>query len=96
LFRKARKVLIEQSYLQTLVESAAKSTEAPIRFTEREKLVLRHVLRGLSNKEIAVNLAVTESAVKASLQQLFAKTGVRTRSQLVRVALEQLRPELLT
>jgi DNA-binding CsgD family transcriptional regulator len=29
--------------------------------------------------------------VKASLQQLFAKTGVRTRSQLVRIALEQFR-----
>jgi len=27
--------------------------------------------------------------VKATLQQLFAKTGVRTRSQLVRIALEQ-------
>jgi len=31
---------------------------------------------------------VSESSVKASLQQLFEKTGVRTRSQLVRVALE--------
>jgi len=29
------------------------------------------------------------------LQQLFSKTGVRTRSQLVRVALEQYRRELL-
>jgi DNA-binding CsgD family transcriptional regulator len=30
-----------------------------------------------------------ESSVKATLQQLFFKTGVRTRSQLVRIALEQ-------
>ena len=28
------------------------------------------------------------SAIKATLQQLFEKTGVRTRSQLVRIALE--------
>ncbi|MBL9081411.1 MAG: ribbon-helix-helix protein, CopG family, partial [Planctomycetales bacterium] len=40
-------------------------------------------------KEIAAELGISESAAKASLQQLFAKTGVRTRSQLVRVALEQ-------
>jgi hypothetical protein len=30
-----------------------------------------------------------ESSVKAALQQLFQKTGVRTRSQLVRIALEE-------
>jgi two-component system nitrate/nitrite response regulator NarL len=37
---------------------------------------------------------VSESAVKNTIQQLFAKTGVRTRSQLVRVALEQYRNAL--
>jgi putative ABC transport system permease protein len=40
-------------------------------------------------KEIGVRLAVSESSVKAALQQLFQKTGVRTRSQLVRVVLEE-------
>jgi two-component system, NarL family, nitrate/nitrite response regulator NarL len=37
---------------------------------------------------------VSESSVKATLQQLFEKTGVRTRSQLVRVALEQYKDQL--
>jgi DNA-binding CsgD family transcriptional regulator len=32
---------------------------------------------------------VSEALVKATLQQLFDKNGVRTRSQLVRIALEQ-------
>jgi two-component system nitrate/nitrite response regulator NarL len=36
-------------------------------------------------------MEVSESTVKNALQQLFAKTNVRTRSQLVRVALEQYR-----
>jgi two-component system nitrate/nitrite response regulator NarL len=48
----------------------------------------------LANKQIADRLQISETAVKASLQQLFAKTGVRTRSQLVRVALEQYRDQL--
>ncbi|HEX7423836.1 MAG TPA: response regulator transcription factor [Terriglobales bacterium] len=56
--------------------------------TEREQQVLRGIFEGLSNKEIGAQLGVTDGAVKATLQQLFQKTGVRTRSQLVRIALE--------
>ena len=65
------------------------------RFTDRDRQVLRGVFEGLANKELAERLHVSESAIKASLQQLFSKTGVRTRSQLVRVALEHYRRELL-
>lgn len=57
----------------------------------RELDVLRLVVQGLSNKEIASSLSISESAVKNTLQQLFGKTEVRTRSQLVRVALERYR-----
>jgi two-component system, NarL family, nitrate/nitrite response regulator NarL len=57
--------------------------------TVREHQVLQGVFEGLTNKEIATQLKATESAVKATLQQLFHKTGVRTRSQLVRIALER-------
>ncbi len=68
--------------------------EAKAPLTERERDVLHGVLEGLANKEIAARLAVSESSVKAALQQLFHKTGVRTRSQLVRIALEQYRDQL--
>ena len=59
------------------------------KFNERQRKVLRFVLEGLSNKEIASQLNVSESAIKAVIQQLFAKMRVRNRSQLVRAALEQ-------
>jgi len=42
----------------------------------------------LSNNEIGNRLNITESSVKAVLQKLFEKTGVRSRSQLVRYAIE--------
>jgi PAS domain S-box-containing protein len=58
---------------------------------DRETEVLRFLVQGLANKEIASRMEVSESTVKNALQQLFAKTNVRTRSQLVRVALEQYR-----
>ena len=57
----------------------------------REAEVLRGVVQGLSNKEIAARMDISESTVKNTLQQLFAKSEVRTRSQLVRVALEYYR-----
>lgn len=82
------KVFIEQRYLQSLVESAARKPSRPA-LTARESEVMRLLFEGCTNKEIGVELKISESAVKACLQALFAKTGVRTRSQLVRVALEQ-------
>jgi len=57
-------------------------------FTQRERAVLKGVFEGFTNKEIAGQLDISEGSVKAVLQQLFDKTGVRTRSQLVRIALE--------
>jgi PAS domain S-box-containing protein len=57
----------------------------------RESEVLKLLVQGMTNKEIAARLNVSESVVKNTLQQLFAKTEVRTRSQLVRVALERYR-----
>jgi len=42
----------------------------------------------LINRKIGDNMGLTESSVKNVVQQLFRKAGVKTRSQLVRVALE--------
>jgi DNA-binding NarL/FixJ family response regulator len=56
--------------------------------TEREEKVLNGVLQGTTNRKIAEELGVSEGSVKAAVQQLFRESGVRTRSQLVRVALE--------
>jgi DNA-binding NarL/FixJ family response regulator len=83
---------LRQHHLQLLVAALRRpKQEAPGAFTERERQVLRYVLEGLVNKQIAQRLGVTESSVKATMQQLFRKTGVHTRSQLVRIALEDLR-----
>jgi DNA-binding NarL/FixJ family response regulator len=62
----------------------------------RERAVLKGVFEGLTNKEIAGRLQISESSVKAVMQQLFYKTGVRTRSQLVRIALEHHSQDWLT
>jgi two-component system nitrate/nitrite response regulator NarL len=92
----AGKVWLDQRQLQTALNSevAIPGETHSRRFTERERQVLSHVFAGLANKEIAAQIGVSESSVKATLQQLFSKTGVRTRSQLVRIVLEQHRDQL--
>jgi PAS domain S-box-containing protein len=80
-------------------EQAAPSGSIPAESNDRERAplntreleALRLVVQGLANKEIASHMEISESAVKNTLQQLFAKTEVRTRGQLVRVALERYR-----
>jgi two-component system, NarL family, nitrate/nitrite response regulator NarL len=85
--------------VRSLVSGVSEKSETPSPgqiLTPREKAVLKAVFEGLTNKEIAGNLQISESSVKAVLQQLFDKTGVRTRSQLVRIAIEQHAGDWLT
>jgi acyl-CoA synthetase (AMP-forming)/AMP-acid ligase II len=69
-------------------------TDSVTNLSRREQEVLDSLLENLSNKEIAWRLQISESYVKAILQSLFQKTGVRTRGQLVRVAVEQYEDQL--
>jgi two-component system, NarL family, nitrate/nitrite response regulator NarL len=92
----AGKVWLDQEQLQSALktESAIQQSSATRRFTEREQQVLSFVFEGLANKEIAARIGVSEGSVKSTLQQLFSKTGVRTRSQLVRIVLEHYRDQI--
>ena len=63
--------------------------------TAREAQVLQLLMRRLTNKEIAALLQSSKTSVKASIQELFTKAGVRTRNQLVRVAIERYSSEWL-
>ena len=76
---------------EAAVSAVANGQGDPAPLSGRETEVLRLLVQGLANKQIAAQRGMSESAVKNTIQQLFAKTGVRTRSQLVRVALEQYR-----
>lgn len=92
----AGKVWLDQEQLQTALRTDAETAPGhrARTFTEREQQVLSCVFEGLANKEIASRIGVSESSVKATLQQLFSKTGVRTRSQLVRIVLERHRDQI--
>jgi PAS domain S-box-containing protein len=86
-------IIADVSEEQTVQAGGVESLDQQERpsLSTRELDVLRLVVQGLSNKEIAARMTISESGVKNTLQQLFGKTSVRTRSQLVRVALERYR-----
>ena len=86
-------VWLDQRVIQSLADQLLNHLPARPRrsgntLTDREQQVLLGVLGGLTNRKIGDRIGVSEGAVKASLQQLFSRTGVRRRSQLVRMALE--------
>src|SRR5262249_20900230 len=86
---------LENEYLTPLFRSVDRSIlSSRPKLTERDLAVLRAIFQGLSNKDIAARLTISEGAVKSSIQVLFEKLGARTRAQLVRVALEQYREHL--
>jgi len=86
---------LEKEYLTSVFQSLDRTRQhGRPALTERDKTVLRYIFKGLTNKDIGERLQISEGAVKASLRQLFDKLGVRTRAQLVKVALEKYRDQL--
>src|SRR6185312_615149 len=86
---------LESSYLGSLFRTVERTREAKgPNLTGRDRTVLRSLLKGLTNREIAERLEISEGAVKASLRHVCRKLGVRTRSQLVKVTLEQFKDQL--
>jgi DNA-binding NarL/FixJ family response regulator len=85
---------LDRSFAHTAEKLDQERPDAGPLFNDRQRRVLRAVLEGLSNKEIAWRLQISESYVKAIIQSLFQKTGVRTRGQLVRVVFEQYEDQL--
>ena len=88
----AGEMWLDSGAIRSLIAGSEQRTEteqAAHFLTGRQRKVLRGILNGLTNKEIASNLQVSETSIKSVIQELFHKAGVRTRSQLVRVAIEK-------
>lgn len=88
-------VQMEASYLKPIINSMDSFGQPTrVKLTDRDRLMLRALFQGLANKEIAGRLQISEGAVKASLRLLFQKFKVQSRSQLVRIALEEYKDQL--
>jgi len=72
----------DRSALREQVQAALYGDGEP-RLTDRELEVLRALAEGMGNKHIGARLGISPSTVKYHLQAIFAKLGVRTRSEAV-------------
>jgi two-component system, NarL family, nitrate/nitrite response regulator NarL len=84
--QKVVQLLVGQLMDQYPQQLEASTSGKPL--NDRERNVLLGILGGLTNRGIGDNMGLSESAVKNVVQRLFGRAGVKTRSQLVRVALE--------
>jgi two-component system nitrate/nitrite response regulator NarL len=86
LFKRIRETRSAPGRRRETVSCCGETNEPKL--TPRQVDVLRRVCSGRSNKQAAADLGISENTIKTFVQQLFAKTGVRTRSQLVRIGME--------
>ena len=79
---------IEDSIREVLATAprAAAAARAS-RLSRRELNVLHHVAGGLSNKQVALRLGISEWTVRNHLSRIFGKLGVVTRTEAVVIAL---------
>ena len=71
--------LSPQASAYLMREVQAEKTAEPL--TERETEVLRLLVRGQSNKEIARDLQIAEDTVKTHVKHILSKLGVQSRTQ---------------
>jgi two-component system NarL family response regulator len=57
--------------------------------TARELDVLKAIVAGRSNKEIASDLSITEATVKTHINNILSKLGVTDRTQAATTALQR-------
>jgi DNA-binding NarL/FixJ family response regulator len=80
---------VVQSRLVAAATAAARPAPPPSlpdELTPREGEVLALIARGLSNREIADTLVVSETTIKTHINHVFAKIGARDRAQAVHYA----------
>lgn len=76
---------VSNSLMQELISRENFNNIGKIKVTDKEKEIIELVCDGLSNKEIAIKLFVSEQTIKAHLHRIFQKFNIKSRSRLVKI-----------
>ena len=74
--------------MQSVPSDVALASQASANLTEREMQVLRLVVGGLSNKEIARTLVISPKTASVHRTNIMSKLKVRNSADLVRYAMQ--------
>jgi len=85
----AGKMTLSAEAAQVLAQSVAQPQIPGEQLTEREHEVLKCMVDGLNNNEIAEKLVVSLGTVKFHISNIFRKLGVDSRVEAVKLAIEQ-------
>lgn len=85
---KVQQQLVQAAMQRVETRVPAAAPTPPAGLTPRECEVLRLIASGMSNRDIAKHLVVSEGTVKTHINNLFAKAGVRDRAAAVTFAFQ--------
>lgn len=74
-------------YLRRIAPPVPEAGEQTRRLTRREREILAAIVTGLTNREIAEKLSISEDTVKHHLSRIFDKVGVSRRLELAMFAI---------
>src|SRR6185503_15961454 len=81
---------VDRSEILVLMEEISRPSQPLLRsakkrftFTDREVSVVQHLLKGMTNKEIANEMDVTEQTVKEHIKNVMKKTNTLTRTAIL-------------
>jgi len=69
--------------LSHLAEEPGEDKSIQLEFTPREKEILYHLTRGMTNKEISATTHLAVDTIKTHLRNIFRKMAVKNRSQAI-------------
>ncbi|MBN1262587.1 MAG: response regulator transcription factor, partial [Anaerolineae bacterium] len=74
---------------QALIDVATRPHKPVYDLTPREEEILALMVKGLTNRDIAEHLIVSESTVKFHVSNVLSKLGVSSRTEAVSLALQE-------
>lgn len=73
---------------EVLINQTRRPTPSQYHLSERELEVLRHMVEGMTNRQIAASLSISRSTVKFHVSSILAKLGVSSRTEAVALAMQ--------
>ena len=84
-----RKTAVGERVLSTEIEGSLEEARTDIVLSERQRVIVDSITRGLSNGEIALQLGISRTRVKQHLTEVFQTLGAANRAEVAALAMRR-------